>query len=282
MTSTAVTIAKKDFVDAVRSRFLWGTILVLLVVTIPPYVEMVDGTLIDSGNEAIEFIPNTFVNFVAPLAMIAGHRAVVGERETGSLKLLFGLPVTRGDLLVGKAISRSLLIASSLVISTGCLATIAVAIHGGLDVALLLAIAGYVSLYAIAWTGLTVGISAAASTRLQAIASVLGLFLFFGPFQIWHRFVLPVFAMVFDTDGTMAGIDPLRWSTWPTWYRYASRLNPMENFTHGTYYVVRLLDPTTSAAGHHAVNLFGFAVLLAWCLVPLLIGYWRFMRVDLA
>ena len=54
----------------------------------------------------------------------------------------------------------------------------------------------------------------------------------------------------------------------------------MSNFVEGRIYLDRLIDPAVPASGHHMVNLFGWAVLVAWCVVPVLLGYWRFERAD--
>lgn len=281
MSSKALTIAKKDFADAARSKLLWGTVLVLFVVSVPSFLSQINGELINSGEEAIEFIPATFLNYVAPIAMIAAHRAIVGERESGSLRVLLGLPATRRDFLLGKTIGRSALVATILLTVTLGLGVVVGSTYRTFGVVQFISIAGYVAMYGIVWTGVTVGISAAVSSRLKSITAVLGLFVFFGPFQIWKNVAVPLFARVFTGSVSTVGIDPLQWSTWPTWYKYVQRLNPIENFRLGRYYVVDLLSSSVSTTGRHAVNLFGFGVLVAWCVVPLLVGYWRFERADL-
>ena len=280
MNSKLRVIAKRDFVDAARSRLLWGAVLVLLVVTIPDYLGMVNGDLISSAEQAVRFIPMVFQYFVAPVAMITAYRAVVGERESGSLRVLFGHPATRRDFVLGKLLSRSVLLVVILTLATLGLGVVTFATYGTLDIPLFVAIAGYVAFYGIVWAGVTVGISAAVSSRLQAVTGVLALFLFFGPFQLWDRIAIPAFALLL-TGSTSPGIDTLRPSTWPTWYEYVLRLNPMSNFDQGRYFVHQLVDPGLSASGHLAVSLFGLAVLVVWCAVPVLVGYWRFERADL-
>lgn len=281
MSSKALIIAKKDFSDAARSKLLWGTVLALLVVAIPPYLSQMNGGILDTDEEAIRFLPLVFVNYVGPIAIISAHRAIVGERESGSLRVMLGLPTTRRDFLVGKAIGRSALVAVVLLVSTLGLGITVVATFGTLDVSRFAITAGYVVFYGIVWAGLTVGISAAVSSRLQAISAALGLFLVFGPFQIWDRLAVPMFSLAFTGSTSTAGIDPRRMSTWPTWYQYVQRLNPIQNFDLGRHFVRRLVDPSISASSIPTIDLFGIAVLLAWFVVPLAIGYWRFERVDL-
>lgn len=280
MNSKLLVIAKRDFIEAARSRLLWGAVLVLLVVTIPDYLGMINGDLVRSMQQAVRFMPMVFQYFIAPIAMITAYKAVVGERESGSLRILFGHPATRRDFVLGKLISRSALLVIILSIATLGLGIVTMITYGSLDIPLFGAILGYIALYGVVWAGITVGISAAASSRLQAITGVLGLFLFFGPFQLWNRLALPVFSLLFTGSTSMSGINSLRPSTWPVWYQYVLRLNPMSNFVEGRIYLDRLIDPAVPASGHHMVNLFGWAVLIAWCVVPVLLGYWRFERAD--
>ena len=205
MNAAAVTIAKKEIADASRSKLLWGAIAVLLVVTIPDFTSMIGTEIIDSAAEATRFVPAIFVNFVAPIAMIAVHRAVVGERESGSLRLLLGQPASRRDIVLGKAIGRAVVVAMILLVAALGIGATIVAAYGTLPITLFTAIAAYTMLYGVVWSGLTVGISAGVSSRLQAITGVLGLFFFFGPFRIWDQFVVPIIGSAF-------GSTPVSWT----------------------------------------------------------------------
>lgn len=280
MTAPVLTIARTDFADAARSKLLWGAVLVLLVVAVPDYLRMTGGDLLETPTRGVRFIPQVLVYFVAPIALITAHRAVVGERESGSLRLLFGHPVTRGDVVLGKLLGRTALVASILLVTMAGLAVVTVVQYGRLPVAPFVAVSGYVVLYGAVWTAIVVGISAGTATRLRAITVGLALFLFFGPFQLWNRLALPLFALAFTGSPSPSGIDRLRPSTWPAWYEYVLRLNPMENFVQGRYTVVGLVDPSSGGV-YPALFLAGIAALLLWATVPLAVGYWRFQRADL-
>lgn len=280
MTSQVLTIARTDFADAARSKLLWGAVLVLLVVAVPDYLRMTGGDLLETPTRGVRFIPQVLVYFVAPIALITAHRAVVGERESGSLRVLFGHPVTRGDVVLGKLLGRTALVASILLVTMAGLAVVTVVQYGRLPVASFVAVSGYVVLYGAVWTAIVVGISAGTATRLRAITVGLALFLFFGPFQLWNRLALPLFALAFTGRPSLSGIDPLRPSTWPSWYEYVLRLNPMENFVQGRFTVVGLVDPSSGGA-NPSLFLAGIAALLLWATVPLAVGYWRFQRADL-
>lgn len=88
-------------------------------------------------------------------------------------------------------------------------------------------------------------------------------------------------ALVATGSPSTAGIDRLDPSTWPTWFLYARRLNPMENFVQSRTFVASLVDPSVGYLGDVRVQLFGVGVLVAWATVPLAVGYWQFERADL-
>ena len=281
MTSTAIAIAKKEFEDAARSKLLWGLTLVLLIATIPTFHSMTATSFIDGAVDATEWLPGNFQNYVAPVAIIAAYRAVIGERESGSLRVLFGHPITRRDVVAGKLLGRVALVAVVLLIGTLGLGAVIVAVYGTIPVGLFVVMVAYVVAYGGVWTAVTVGVSAAASSRLQAIAGLLGLFMFFGPFQLWKALAFPLAALAFTGSMSTTGIDQLNPDTWPSWYLYVQRINPMQNFAMSREFVASLADPSIGYLGGIQVQLFGFAVLLAWAVVPLALGYWQFERADL-
>lgn len=282
MTSIPLVLAKKEFEDAARSKLLWGLTLVLLIATIPTFHGMTNSPIIDGAANAVAFFPETFKNYVAPLALIAAYRAVVGERESGSLRVLFGHPVTRRDVVAGKLLGRAALVAVVLLVGLLGLGAVVVAVYGTIPVGLFAVMAAYIMAYGVVWAAVTVGISAVASSRLQAIAGLLGLFLFFGPFQLWTTLAVPIAALAFTGSLSTAGIDTLRPETWPSWYPYVQRINPMENFVMTREFVASLADPSMGYLGDLPLHLFGFAVMVVWAVVPVVVGYWQFERADLA
>jgi len=273
----ARTVARADLDDAVRSKLLWGAAALLLVVSVPGYLS-VAGALLEQPTRGVRYFPQALANYVAPVALIAAHRAVVGERESGTLRLLFGHPVTRGDIVSGKLLGRAALVGGVLSLACIGLGVATFAHYGTLPVLPFLAITAYIVFYGVVWTAIVVGVSAAAATRFRAIAAGLALFMLFGPFQIWQGVVIPLFALLF-TGSTSAGIDQLDPNTWPVWYEYALRLNPIENFVQSRYAVVSLVEQ--GSVRDPAVFLFGVLAMVLWAAVPLAVGYWRFQRSDL-
>ncbi|WP_225336187.1 ABC transporter permease subunit [Halomicrobium urmianum] len=280
MSRAALTIARRDFADAARSKLLWGVTAVLIVATLPAFNGLLGSQIIDDAADAAAFVPMSFQFYVTPLAIIVAYRSIVGERSSGSLRLLFGHPVTRRDFVLGKTFSRIALVVAVLLTATAALTVAIVATYGELPLLLLVVVAAYVAAYGAVMTTLTVGVSAAAETRLQSLTGMLGLFLVFGPFRLWHDLAIPAAALLF-TGSTSPGISQLDPGTWPTWYLYVQRLNPMETFTMTHGFVAGLVNSTSGSVGDTTVQLFGLCVLLAWAVVPLMLGFRRFDRADL-
>lgn len=281
MTAPALVVARKDFEDAARSKLVWGLTVVLLVATVPYFNSMVNSVIIDGPADAVGFIPLTFQNYVAPLSIIVAYRAVVGERESGSLRVLFGHPVTRRDFVVGKLLSRIALLAAVLLTALLAIGVLVVVSYGTIPFALYGAMILYTLGYGAVWAAVTVGVSAAVSSRLHAITALLGLFLFFGPFHLWSAIGPPLASLL--TTGSLStasiGEGP---HTWPIWYSLVERVNPISTFDLSGEFVASLVDPSAGYREAASVYLVGFGMLLAWGVGFVALGLRRFERSDIA
>jgi ABC-type Fe3+ transport system permease subunit len=116
------------------------------------------------------------------VALVASYMSIAGERETGSIKLLLGLPNTRTDVVLGKAVGRSLTVIIPLLVAFGLAALINIAMYNEVllgDFALFTALT---LLYGFVFTVIGVGLSSAFASTSKAAAAVGG-FWFLN--QIW-------------------------------------------------------------------------------------------------
>lgn len=291
-------VARKDFADAARSRLLWGILAVFVVL-----VGVVGLTLNAASGETdaagfLSFFAVLGGQLVVPVvALIAGYMSVVGERRSGSILVLFGLPHSRGDILAGKLVGRGAVV---LVATAGAFAAAAVlnlAFAGDLPVVTFLATAGLTALLGLSFVGIAVGVSAAVATRGRAMAGAIGSYLLFG--VLWE----PVVAGVhYAVEGSLAGLQA------PAWYFLLKRLSPVFAYTQavnglleGTvtplvrwpvedvpqeaYAEPGALDLANRVAGDLPFFLGDWAavlILAAWFVLPVLVGYRRFRNSDLA
>lgn len=284
MNSTTRSIAGKDFADAVRSRLLWGIVALLVVISVPSVLNAV-GRQGVTRKLVTESITTQLGIYVPIVAMLVAFRSVVGERESGSLRVLLGLSGTRRDVVVGKLLGRSAVVLVALVLQ-GLVAGLLVLVgFGAIHLGYAIALVCLVGLYGVTWTGFAVGVSAAVASRFRAIVAVVVAFVVTTP-AVWNRYLLPAFGLLFEGETVSvslrggAGLEPVVVADGPTWYLYAQRLNPVHDFAVLSEWVYRFFDNSIPVVDV-LPNLFGLAMLFAWVLVPVTLGYRRFAGADL-
>lgn len=188
-------VAKKEFRDTVRSRLIWVLSAVFVVIfALPAFL----GLYFDLGQLArqqgqtltTDFFFASATRFGSALipiiAIVVGYAAVVGERESGSLKVLLSLPFSRADVLVGKVVGRSATVAVPILL--GFVVSVVVLIPAGVQVSPVGFLLGAVltALLGVVFVALAVGFSAAARTSRRAIVATVGLYVYF--FIFWNAF----------------------------------------------------------------------------------------------
>lgn len=288
-------VARKDFEDAVRSRLLWGLTFtfVALMTIFFAVLWVAEGDDLDAL-EAFVFLGSWSQFFVPLIALVVGYMAIVGERRSGSLRVLLSFPVRRGSIVTGKVIGRTAVVCVTILVGFVALATLAGAVLGVPPVGDALTIVGLTVLLGLTFTAVAVGISASTGSRGTAMALAVGTF--FVLFVLWEALAV---AAYYAVHGARPGL------TVDAWYLLLRQLSPIEAFRIGLSsvageYVWPLVnlgledipmetDPEARTVGERVdgsrpVYLqpwFTLVTFLAWMVVPLTIGYRRFTRVDL-
>lgn len=293
-------IARKDFEDAVRSRIIWAVMGVFVFLMALVTVSAATDDLSEvEPTEIIVTVTNVGGLLLVPIvALLVGYMAIVGERQSGSLRVLFGLSHSRWDVFAGKLLSRlGVVLLATLVVAAVTIA-IALALFDSVPMATFLAYGGLTILLGMAFTSIAVGVSAIASSRMQAMAGAIGSYVVFT--LVWHPLVAGVHYLL---EGSLPGLEA------PEWYFLLLRLNPLEAYLQvsseladqfiwglvGMQSIVEdvpeatLEDPNAlmlsnrvgSDVPFYLQDWFAAVVLIAWIAIPLAIGYWRFERADL-
>lgn len=277
-------VARKDFADASRSKLLWAltALLLLLVagVSAIPYLLQNDGT--PSFDVAVNFLFGPIGLLVPIIGLIVGYRAIVGERESGSIRFLLGLPNTRSDVLVGKVLGRSVVVAVPTIIAFVVGSVVLAALYTGFDIADYLGLLVFSLLMGLLYVAIAVGVSASVSSRAKAVAGVLGIFVIFD--FLWQFVPMAVYWLL---NGELP--NPL---SVPAWYIFVGRFSPGQALTA---IAIELIDSIgvqntdLSAAGRVAGEVpfyldlwVTWVIVLAWIAVPLGIGYLRFRNATLS
>ena len=279
-------VAKKDFRDGIRSRSLIGLVVLfalLIVVSVYFFVEVIPSLSGQTGGAAEMdfgvFSLITPTSILLPIVgVLIGYKAIVGERTSGSLKFLLGLPHTRRDVVFGKLLGRSGIVTVAVLIgfAVGGIAlysfTSAVTISNFVVFTLVTILLGV--------TFVSIAIAFSSVTRSSAIATAGAITLVLLFLFLWDLFLLLV-TYVADQLSLITPAEGL-----PNWYFFLSSLNPTTSYSSA---VAALLDTglgiedlsQISNPPFYLQNWFGFVILAFWLIVPIGLAYIRFQRTDL-
>ena len=262
------TVSKKEFRDAVRSRRLVALVVVFVLFTVGgEYLVAELSTPSDRAATTDTLVSGLFVTniLLVPLVgLVSGYKTIAGERETGSYKLLLAQPHSRTDVVLGKLLGRGA------VVCTGVLAGAFVGLGGafllvgGVDVVAYLTFYGLTLLYALAFLGLGVGISAATGSTSVAVGASLGSFVFF---QFLWDFLLSL------ADQFLFA------STHPSVLSALTRVSPLIAYSSAARDLV--VGGAEADAAFYLRGEFAVLVLVLWAVVPLALGSLRFRSVDI-
>ena len=276
---TWAVVARKDFNDARRSRSLWGLsaaflVLALLFAGLYAFVPEVTADEEMSTVGLMTFLAAPIALFVAVASLVVAYKSVAGEAESGSGNLLLGLPHTRRDVVLGKVVGRSLVLAVPVLV--GLVAMLAIVFVGEVT----FSAADYVlfglvtMLFVLVYMAFFVGISASTtSTARAATLSVLALVILefawdvvpIGAWFVANGFVVP--------PGLFSG------AAMPDWVAFLANMPPSSAYLNS---VGGVLTGSMSGAGPwYLSQWFSLVVLAVWGIVPLVVGYLRYNRADL-
>lgn len=287
---TAFDIAAKDFADAVRSRALWFATGVYLLLMVLAQIAVV--TIFENPDPSImsTFLAGPGTMEILPIiGLIVGYRAIIGERETGNIKFLLGLPHSRRDVIVGKFLGRFTVVAVAVVIGFAASLAIIVVSVGSPPMGQFVVYLTFVLLSSAAVVATAVGVSAIVSSSTRAMSVLIGGFLLIR--VLWNNVPNGIYYAV---NETLPGSDP------PLWYAVVDHLNPLTVMSTGSDVflpeVQRIAIEVTEqgvtatqegevarTTGDTLVHepAFLVAILLLWIVLPLAVGYLRFRNADL-
>lgn len=206
---------------------------------------------------------------VPAFALMSANETIAAKRADGRLRLVFGLPISRLDVVVGSYLGRALVIAASLLAGV---ATAAVVVQFRGDTLLEAATLGFAALtllLGLAYLGIAVGLSAALRSTKWVTVLVFAIFLAFA--FVW-RFV-PT-GVVYAANGMELP------ATMPDWAELVAALSPSvayENLMRAYVFAGPAPDP----AAWFLEPWVNAVVLAAWAVLVPLFGYRRFDGTDL-
>jgi len=274
------TIAKKEFLDNIRNR--WIILLTLLLfILVLMFSYLAGGQTVDVGS--FGNMQNTVIGLMSissvliPLiGIILGFSTISGEAESGALYIVLSYPVTRFEVLLGKLLGLGSVIVISVLAGFGLggiLITVAV---GGESWLGYLGFMGLAIMLGCIFLSLSLCISAYCKRRVTSIGG--GLLIFFWGMIVGSIFLGLLFGNGYDLTDIQKG-------NIPDWYWYEPLLSPpdLNQFAVMKAFGLQNISvmgfefsfPTFMSTGLVVV------VHFMWFLIPLVLGYFFFKRRDI-
>jgi ABC-2 type transport system permease protein len=222
-------------------------------------------------------------SFLLPIVLAPlTYLAIVGDRLDGTIKFVMGLPNARGEYFLGTFLSRSLVTVAAVAASTVVGFAIALAaFETGPDVVRFLQFGAATTLYALAFVGLYVAVSATVGSRGRAMIAVFGAYFLLVPF--WQG-LTPLVSL----DATLAAAtDILGVTLSETTTHYVESLSPLQAYFGLTGHIwvdvssqYDVLSFTMDGKLYEQWW-YNAGVLLAWTVGSLVVGYASFARSEL-
>lgn len=246
---------------------------------------------------------------LALIALVTAYSAIIDERESGTLKVLLSLPHSRLDVIVGKLVGRSSvvvapLLGAFLVVMLMFALTGVEIVFGNLLPHILLTV-----LMVVAFVGVAIGISAWATSSRQATVAAFGSYFVF--VLLWGPVSEGIPRMYDWVAERLPLIDPMAPETFARVELFITYLNPLRLYETlaASLYAEELLARLVKVRGfeqveycqalggevveaEHGISCVGsppfylqdaflLLVLVAWIVIPPLVGYLVFEEMDL-
>jgi len=157
------------------------------------------------------------LSFLLPLVGLVGsYAALVGERETGSIRFLLGLPNSRTDAYVGKYLGRAAVVLAPLIIGLVLTGVVVALVFANGSFLGILGLAVVSAIYALLFVGIGLSASAYADSSNRAVAVVIAVF-------VALRVGWPALQFL-----GVQGMENPR--PFPEWFFWIGRLNPINAY----------------------------------------------------
>ncbi len=270
--NACLAIAHKEFKDGLRNRWLIATTLIFSIFACG--LSWFGSASV--GSIGFSSVANTVVSlsslnvFLLPLiALLLTYGAIVGEDEDGTLLLLLTYPITRGQLLLGKLMGHTSILAVATVFGFGSAAIIIAVFADNIDLSELTRAFTLFIISAILLGMVFIALAYLVSSWVSEKSKAAGLAL-----VIWFFFVL-----IFDM-GLLGLLVATQGQLHADLFPYLLLLNPTDIFR-----LINLIgfesqgSGLLSIASAQSFSLLGLLLsMFAWTFIPLGLAYYRLLK----
>jgi ABC-2 type transport system permease protein len=294
---SVLTVAKKDFKGARRSKSVW-----LVAIVLGAIAALLAHASSGFGKSDLRVVQEVFgrlglvLAFLLPIvALVASYLAIAGERQSGGIKFLLALPNSRLDVFLGKLLSRLLVVTGAVALMFLTAVSVALTRHGAFPAGVVGGMFVLTAVYGAVFVGVAVAFSAAVRTRAHAIAASLAAY--FGLVLLYVFPVISITQIAAAVHQELLGMESnpdlynaIRYTSPYLAYQKATNLvvpteleqrpfrSSIDGLEETERYREALANPDLPVYLSDEVSL---VILAVWLVVPLVAGYWLFERADL-
>ena len=272
------TIAKKEFLDNIRSKWIILISIIFIILTIlSAYVAGGSSDEVFGGMEdTVVSLMSIYTLLIPIIAILLGFSTIAGEAEAGALSVVLSYPVTRVEVLLGKFLGLGSVLAVTPIIGFGISGIVIAAIIGTEEGLAFLAFIALAIVLGLMYLSLIICISAFVRTRVRAIAG--GVALFFWA-MIYGVIVMAVYM------GTGGNITELMTGqgTYPEWLFSSVVFSPgdlNQMAVMRAFGLNEAMGISIEAPDWMSMS-FLLVVQLIWIIVPLILACYFFRRRDI-
>ncbi|WP_224450464.1 ABC transporter permease subunit [Haloprofundus salilacus] len=273
-------VIKKDFHDSIRSFSLLATTLLFVAfATFLASIQWIplmyqDSTANTSTLALLNSMRQPTVFMVPLIGLVLAYDTIAGEIESGTIRVILGLPNSRAEVVFGKFFGRTAVITVSILVGYSVAGVIALATYETFNIVVFSQYTLLTVFYGAVYVGLATGFSAAMKSRKKALfgAGVLYSIFLLG----WDVMLLVLQLAIYGNDIPETGL--------PDWFKFIGMLNPSTAFMKATKAIIPEYSEITFYPEGSAVYLddwVGFLILVLWGALPLILGYLRFEAADI-
>lgn len=243
--------------------------LFTIVVLLAAYVYPVVGEDPITTARFSGFVDGILTTLLPLIGILLGYNAVVTERESGALLLSLSLPHSREDVVVGKVLGRTGVLAATIVATMVGAGFLVVYPFGDLELVRSVAFVVLTVALGTLWTCLGVAVSLAVATKQRALVLGFGLFFLFA--LVWDT-VVGALESGLNAAGIIDG-------SLPGPVAFVLSLDPGTAFERLT---AGFIDPAAAVDGPWYLSEWvALVVFVGWLVVPVVLASRRFAGRDL-
>jgi ABC-type transport system involved in multi-copper enzyme maturation permease subunit len=269
------TIAKKEFSDNARNKWIISMITIFLVLTIVASIMAGHGKLGELEG-TVGALMSISVMLVPIIAIMLGYATISGEAESGALSIVLTCPVSRVDVLLGKFLGLGSVICFSVLVGFGSSGLIVAATAGGAQWSAYLVFMLLTMLLGMLYLSLSICFSSVLKRRVTSLAAGVVVF-FLG--MILGMIVMGVYM---SSGGDINAFITGDMSAIPDWFWFEVFVSPQD----GSGVAAMLAFGVDKYMGYEFdlpswINLGTLALAqLVWTLIPLALAFVWFLRRD--